>query len=591
MIGKEQRVTFPGARRGIAAWSRLHETNLSHVERSALATALRDFYRGLSQPKRFPKDAWTALHTLLQSASEGEWLDFLTAFEWTTGNVAPDMLPAHIRSDLIARGFSADGEQAKEHHNRLFLHVIRLLSTPGEKRLETSEIASVLAAPSDTVLAGRVDAVMAWSLQFEQRLHDVEVQLAGLQQHAVSQNVAEDAAIEAHVKWSRVSYGRFYSVALGRHLPSSSAWDRVRLPSAEENRRGEEAAGKVLAAHSRLLLIAGAGAGKSTLCLSLGAAVAERGELALRVSLRETMRRLISGMTFAQALADLVPSLEAAPAHGEVIAGRLRLLLADGLDECGTNRALVAQKLLEWSRAHDHCRIVVTTRAFGGMQELLPDFEVAELLHLDRDAARSLASSLLNEAEAPDPNSAWESLEKVLPRRSLRAGSPVGEAARNPLLLSFLVALAAQGVALDGTRAEVYGRIVAAIRERGRPDRVPDAEPSEPVLRFVFDALGWLFCRTPRRICARCENASLRSWRLPRSCPSLRQKSRLTTRSGSGVTAECSTASAMAALRRSSLSISRWPNSAPAGASLHFLQLSFARGSKTRSRMPDPLAR
>lgn len=120
MIGKEQKVTFRGARKGIAAWSRLHETNLSKDERSALATTLRDFYRGLHQPKRFPNDAWTALHTLLQNASEGEWLDFLTGFEWTTGNVAPEMLPAQIRSDLVARGISADGVQAiaEPHRSR-----------------------------------------------------------------------------------------------------------------------------------------------------------------------------------------------------------------------------------------------------------------------------------------------------------------------------------------------------------------------------------------------------------------------------------------------------------------------------------------
>lgn len=501
IAGREQKESFPGARNGIGVWSRLHDEGTSDEGRAEIANALRVFYRTSNKkPKDVPDDAWAALRRLVEDSSDEDWLDFLMSFEWSTGNVRPFAMEEVIQRDLVARALSRDAAEAAEHHRRLFVFVIRLLTTRGEKCVAAEQLPVVLASAADAETDRRITRLFDRVMRVEGLVDAVETRVAVLEADSSSRSPAAAAseAVATHIKWARKTYSTFYSVALGRPLPSSAAWDRVRYDAGEDSGRKEERAEKVLSRQPLLLLTGSAGAGKSTLCLSLGHAAAERNEIALRVSLRDVSRQLVDGKTFAHAIAEFVPSVSLEDKFGRsAIVDRLNLLLADGLDECGSNRDLVADKLLEWSRAHEHCRIVVTSRPFAVESGSLPEFVAAELRPLEYDEARELAYGLLHLVETKDIAAAWERLEKVLPLWQWRARTRLGDAVRNPLLLSFIVVLAVQGVALDGTRADVYAKIFEAMRERGRPDRVADSEPPEAIVRFVFDALGWHLLREP----------------------------------------------------------------------------------------------
>lgn len=490
--GTEHKAAFPGGQPGIVLWTSL--PGLGADARTEVATALRQFYRELKQPEKVPADAWNALWQLAEHGSDQQWDQFLDSFEWSLSDAGPAEIQTVIRQELVSRGFSRDEKEAGEHHIRLFVHVIRLLTNPGEKRLTAAELPTILSAPADRDLERHLAMVFERLNVLAGRLDAVETRVTVLEANASSPDpAAVEEAVAAHLRWSRESYAEFYSVALGRRIPVSKAWNRLRQSERKRRGREDETAKKVLAREERIVVLGGAGAGKSTLCLRLGHEAAERGELALRVSAREVAALLVARKTFARALADLVPCGD--DTGRETIAGRLKLLLADGLDECGSNAALVAEKLLDWSRAHPACRIVLTSRPSAVEPDLLPGFTSVELRPLDADEAREMARSLLSLVEADDDADAWSRLEKILPRG--RARTRLGEAIRNPLLLSFVVVLAAQGVELDGNRAEVYERIVDAIRDRGRPDRVAEAEPAEPVGRFVFNALGWHLLQDP----------------------------------------------------------------------------------------------
>jgi KaiC/GvpD/RAD55 family RecA-like ATPase len=493
VAGREKKMPFPGARSGIAAWSRLHDQAINNDERSAIANALRVFYRASKKkPKDVPADAWAALHRVVDKASEEEWLDFLMSFEWSTGNTQPSAMEEVIQRDLVALGFSRDAAEAAEHQRRLFAYVVRLLTQQGEKRLTAADLPKVLSSPADPEIDRHIATLLDRMAGMEGRVDAVETRVAVLEGYVSAESLAAATeAITAHIKWSRETYSTFHSVALERSLPSSTAWDRVRYET-EDNDRKAATAEEVLTRERFLLLTGGAGAGKSTLCLRLAHAAAERDEIALRVSLRDVLRHLVDGKTFAQAIADLVPSLPLEDRIGcAAIVGNLNVLLADGFDECGSNRDLVSGKLLEWSRAHEHCRIVVTSRPSAVESGSLPGFVRAELRALESNEARMIADQLLHLMEREDIAAVWERLETVLPRWLGRARTRLGDAVRNPLLLSFIVVLAAEDVALDGTRAEVYAKVVEAMRQRGRRDRVADSEPPEAIGRFVFDALGW----------------------------------------------------------------------------------------------------
>lgn len=134
-VGLEQGAPFPAAQPGIVIWSRLRNRETGETEEVAAANALRVFYRDLERPNCIADEAWHALRGLVEEAPDEQWLDFLTSFEWSTGNDQPATLETSVDADLIRQRFATDERTAAEQHRTLFVHVIRLLATSGDKRL------------------------------------------------------------------------------------------------------------------------------------------------------------------------------------------------------------------------------------------------------------------------------------------------------------------------------------------------------------------------------------------------------------------------------------------------------------------------
>src|SRR5205085_327920 len=74
--------------------------------------------------------------------------EFVERFEWSTGQPDAQQLPVALRARILALGFARDELEAEAVADGLFVHVTRVLSTAGLKRLTVEDRARLLAAPT-----------------------------------------------------------------------------------------------------------------------------------------------------------------------------------------------------------------------------------------------------------------------------------------------------------------------------------------------------------------------------------------------------------------------------------------------------------
>ncbi len=389
-------------------------------------------------------------------------------------------------------------------------------ATAGEE-LALSALRSVLADPQQIRAA--------WQRLGKRGLEGTK--LSGRSDLAVLVNFLEPTLLIAHDgksaaailhryrTWLAASVATFPVIGFRSvHLPAEKAWDEMREREtfaktisslAEELQRyhdpQEEAVSTVVndSLHADDLVLMGddvvtigaAGSGKSTLVRRVLSTALAEGLLAMHVPLRKLMARFRDDTTFDEALLDVA-------LQGSDIEGAARqslqptLLLADGLDECGTRREEIAAQLLSWRRSHPHARLVVTTRSFGYAASDFPGFVQAEIEPLTPGAIYTIAEDILAMYFGNREKAAVKSVEfeEILERNQTAA-----VAARTPLLLACLTALFAQGLPLPGKRAALFRDIVHLLRDQQVPETA--APVSEPLADRVMEIAGWLLIDEP----------------------------------------------------------------------------------------------
>jgi hypothetical protein len=328
-------------------------------------------------------------------------------------------------------------------------------------------------------------------------------------------------------RWIRASNETFYCPALQRRFPIGDAWNRVvQLASGPEGdtptagpddlgrqieryREWSRLAGgrdrdRALAAESFLssrgsfVIIGGPGAGKTIVSRRLAFFAAED-RLSVRVRLPIVAALLSTGLPFERALAEaVVDSSGYSVEEGRQILAGANLLIADGLDECDPRRADVAASLSAWASSHPDIKIVVTTRAIGHSPWLLPGFLHVELIPLERGDIQRIAGSMIR-AVVTDLTVASSKLELFMGNLD-ETGNVASLAARNPLLLSFLVRLFIDGQSIEGKRAAIFGKIVELIRVSERLERrSPESNVDRATAWAAAEAAGWSSIEQPDR--------------------------------------------------------------------------------------------
>jgi hypothetical protein len=275
---------------------------------------------------------------------------------------------------------------------------------------------------------------------------------------------------------------------LEEQISSYREWSRLGLRVGIAHSERTFSADSLPMAGDRLVVVAGPGAGKSTLQQRLANGLSSTGANVAHVRLPLVAERMKSGSTFGDAVFDLTVSNSGLPRDALLrVLDRPDYLLADGLDECGESREAVVEGLTGWAAGRGHTRIVVTTRPVGYDAALLPGWRHAELLPLDEDGARAHAQNVLRELQKSG-ETARSGVEAFMD--SVGKNETAKRAAGNPLLLGFLVRLYDDDMPFGHRRAELYGQIVRQVRDRSpRGDSGEDLGAS--IVERALDVVAW----------------------------------------------------------------------------------------------------
>jgi hypothetical protein len=282
-------------------------------------------------------------------------------------------------------------------------------------------------------------------------------------------------------------------------------WTRLASFKRRENELSAEA---LVARHRLTAIVGGPGSGKTTLSKKL-VWLTSRRKLAVRVRLPSVLALLAGGSGFDDALANLASN--AFGGSAEERSGLLRnchLLVLDGLDECDPYRVDVASQVCQWAAAHPEVHVCVLTRPIGHAPASLPGFIHAELLPLDEGDIREIVDTLLGPRLAEDTVRRKEAANFMQLVDTSRDRNVTSIAARNPLLLSFLVRLFLDGESLQGNRAALLERIVELIRKSPAQEKLQSSSPP-PTSASAWTAaelVGWGTVEEPQRSAAKlCE--------------------------------------------------------------------------------------
>jgi len=252
----------------------------------------------------------------------------------------------------------------------------------------------------------------------------------------------------------------------------------------------------------RVVIAGGSGAGKSTLCRKLAHDLTDLEEVVMWIDLPALANRIQNGMNINPALIDIsTDGFDAPFAVREAILAQTDCLIADGLDECGDSVVVVAEALQRWATAHPSTRIVLTSRPIGYEIKYFPEWEHYNLMPLTKDQVQSTSRELI-QALASDAVTVEKQVARF--REQLKNNHVASLAARNPLLLGFLIQLSLDGEDLSQQRAGLYEQILDVWREslpQGRTWQVPQLDV---LLAWrSLELVGWLLLSTKKGQTAR----------------------------------------------------------------------------------------
>lgn len=330
--------------------------------------------------------------------------------------------------------------------------------------------------------------------------------------------------------WQTETTSYFSILGIAKPLPISRCWielETVELPSqvdilpdpkkaldryhdshrhGKAGREGVYDAEWLGASLRRVVVVGGPGSGKSLLLKRIANRRSALGQVILLVRLRFIAERMFQGgERFEDALlAQSTDGTGLGISTRNALAGNVDFLLADGLDECGNNRQVIAEAILKWAQGHRDTGVIVTTRSVGHNPALLPGWRHFELLPPDVTAInRFVEEGVLGELYQDNSLEFQEihsRLKKVLNDNFLSEDGKQYEFIRRiPLLLSLMLGLAVNGAQIPENKVELYKGILHLLATTEVSDRNTRTDIDEAIAFRSIEVFGWLLMMDPIR--------------------------------------------------------------------------------------------
>jgi hypothetical protein len=427
---------------------------------------------------------------------------------------------SNITTDIIKQ-LKDDGICANAVHFRRLRIIVKDLHEGAQARATAMTLLSqVVELPEQTSTAWNLLSKEGNRLIANRGRRDLPSLVALLGRHLTlsAKSANQIAVAERYRKWVLETNKEFFVAALNISLPIEESWSSLLLEGEGETspEKDETLARQISRYHEwerladrrhrgspvwandarhqyrHMAILGGPGAGKSTLGRSLAAWAAREGGTVLRVSLRQVGRLIAEGVSFEKTLLQIgLDGSGITEGEGLRTLSSPDVLIADGLDESDPNRILVADSLRAWVNGHPTCHVCVMTRPVGHAPSMLPGFTHFDLLPLNDEALRKYSLKLIM-AKVGDEICAqdlWRQFttQVIDEKKKYRFASI---AARNPLLLSFLVCLFLDGKSLTGNRSSLFKQIIELIRLSPMNDRPSTVAIDSTIANRVAEALA-----------------------------------------------------------------------------------------------------
>ncbi|KAM3090279.1 NACHT domain-containing protein [Phormidesmis sp. 146-35] len=301
--------------------------------------------------------------------------------------------------------------------------------------------------------------------------------------------------VRNYIAWLANKTAQFVVPALSEEFSIKTNWIPLEARCIEGDRESFKAE-LIKELYPLSIIIGHPGSGKSTLLRRMACELSCIGKKVLLVRLPEVLRlwRSKGGKTFSDAI--LENATDGLNLNQNIIRQALKnadYLLADGLDECNTDRANVAEQLISWAAGHPAARVVTTNR-IGYEPELLPGWKQVEIQPLDKESLQKYFKKLLTTSpiEQDELEKKLALFENLLQDEKLRS-----LVSRSPLLLGFIVQLIRLDVDLrQKNRTEIYKAVINLACEH-LPQHRESIELSKRSAKRVLEIAGWKLMHQP----------------------------------------------------------------------------------------------
>lgn len=279
------------------------------------------------------------------------------------------------------------------------------------------------------------------------------------------------------------------------HPPSddaSSALDRYHKSTEREFFTDEFDAIWTARFKTRAVIVAGPGLGKSTMTKELALRYAQDGYVVLRVALKPIAAAMQQGMAFSELLINhALDGSQLTPNQLQNATSFNWVILADGLDECGSAHHDVAEKINRFASGYPKARIVVTTRPIGYETAELSNWVHYRLLPPKKDkGAENLEKMIRSLLMISEPSSRHSSDLSMYP---LGQVPPSDAISINPQLLGMSASLIYHHRSLPSTSVGLYIQLLK-IFEKFLPNTSTEQTDANSA---VLNIIGWNLLSKP----------------------------------------------------------------------------------------------
>ncbi len=146
VVGVERPSPVPGKTPLVTVWKHLQDLPVTDKPPYTELKIIRNVLESCPKPEKLNRKTWQRFGSFVKSTSQKSFYAFVRKVEWLP-HQTPTELVAHEIQNILITQYRIDPQEARMLYALLFLHVFKLLSQSGIKRLSTADRDLILATP------------------------------------------------------------------------------------------------------------------------------------------------------------------------------------------------------------------------------------------------------------------------------------------------------------------------------------------------------------------------------------------------------------------------------------------------------------